>query len=70
MMEILNANSLTAQKILNVSTFSAAPPSPHTSVFKDTTANVPLELKVRWSANVASEFITLLGYSIWHYPGA
>ena len=67
--EIINANSLVSQKVLNASTFSLAVPSPHTSLFKDTAANVPIDIKVRWGANVASEFITLLGYSIWHYPG-
>ncbi len=69
MVEIINANSLVSQKVLNASTFSLAVPSPHTSLFKDTAANVPIDIKVRWGANVASEFITLLGYSIWHYPG-
>lgn len=68
MMEIFNVNSLTAQRILNASTF-ATTPAAHTSTFKDTTANVAIDLKVRWSANIANENITLLGYSVWHYPG-
>jgi hypothetical protein len=68
MMEIINTNSLTTQRILNASTFTATP-SAHTATFKDTAADVAIDLKVRWSANIANENITLLGYSIWHYPG-
>lgn len=69
MMEVLNAHSLTAQRILNSSTFNAATAAAHTSVAKDTGSPVVIDLKAKWGANVASENITLLGYSIWHYPG-
>jgi hypothetical protein len=68
MMEIINTNSLTTQRILNASTFTATPAA-HTSTFKDTAADVAIDLKVRWSSNISNENITLLGYSIWHYPG-
>lgn len=68
MIEICNANSLSAQKIMNASTFATAYTAAHTSATKDTSGTVAIDFKVKWGANVASETITLVGYSVWHYP--
>lgn len=67
---IMNANSLTAQKILNGSTFASPSGTAHISATSNTANDVAIDFKVKWGANVASESITLIGYSIWHYPGS
>lgn len=68
-MEICNAGSLTAQKILNSNTYGSATAAVHTSAAKDTSAAVAIDLKCKWSGATLNETITLLGFSIWHYPG-
>jgi hypothetical protein len=68
--EIENAGSMLAQTCQNASTFAAT--STFTDTAKDTTGDVEIVFKVRWNVNVAAgtEYIRLLGYSIWHYPGS
>jgi len=67
MLAIKNANSLRAQTILNSTYFSTS--TLDTTASADTTQDVAIEFRCNWAANVASEQITLLGYSIWYYPG-
>ena len=66
--EIQNLNSLSSQKTLNGSSYQTqAVPRLATSI--DTSVDVAIDFKCKWSANSAgTETITLLGYSIWHYP--
>lgn len=60
-------NSLNSQHCLNVNGYGGGTA---TSMTKDTSLDVEIVFKCRWSANVASENITLLGYSVWYYPGS
>lgn len=67
--EVQNMNSWLSQKTFNGSSYQVqAVDRIATSV--DTSADVTIDFKCKWSANNAGvETITLLGYSIWHYPG-
>jgi len=68
--EIMNANSLTTQKTLNNVSYSAIP-GPHDTWNVDTTGDVSIDFRVKWRTSpIPSEFITVVGYSIWHYPGS
>lgn len=67
--EIINKNSLSSQIILNNNNYGTDT-SAHLTASKDTSGAVVIDFKVKWSAATASETITLLGYSIWHYPGS
>ena len=66
---IFNANSLTAQKIQNASSYNTN--GAYTAATKDTAGTVPIDIKVKWGTNptVGSEVITLNGYSVVYYPG-
>lgn len=69
MLEVQNLNSLTAQKTMNGSSYGSSS-NPRLSSTIDTSAAVAIDFKVKWSAAASAETLTLLGYSIWHYPGA
>jgi hypothetical protein len=66
MLAIKNANSLVSQTALNSTAFGSGA-AITTAV--DTTQDVTIDFRCNWSTNVASEQITLIGYSIWYYPG-
>ena len=65
---IKNLNSTASQSIFGHITFGGAYGNPTTSV--DTTAAVTIDHTCKWSANVVGEQITLIGYSVWYYPGS
>ncbi|SEK64137.1 hypothetical protein [Nitrosovibrio tenuis] len=67
--EIANANSLAIQKILNSTSYGGTSGG-HDTYAVDTTYDAAITFKCKWAAPAASERITLLGYSIWHYPGS
>jgi hypothetical protein len=67
LVEIANKNSLSIQTIQNNNNYGAA--SRLGDMTKDTSGDVLVDIKVRWTTPAASEAITLIGYSIWHYPG-
>jgi len=64
---IKNQNSLTAQTMLNGTTFTTAAINTTTSF--DTSNDLLIEFKCDWTAMATGEQITLLGYCIWYYPG-
>jgi hypothetical protein len=68
MVEIQNLGSLTSQKISNAITYSTTG-NARIATSVNTATDVSLIFKCKWSANIASETITLIGYSVWHYPG-
>lgn len=63
---VKNANSLAVQTALNGTAFSAGT---EVTAAVDTTKDVPIDFRCNWGANVASESIILVGYSVWYYPG-
>ncbi|WP_074975866.1 hypothetical protein [Nitrosospira multiformis] len=65
---IKNLNSLSSQSIFGNTTFGLAAGDPNG--FANTANDVVIDHRCRWSANVLGESITLLGYSIWYYPGS
>ena len=65
---IKNLNSLSSQSIFGNTTFGLAGGDPNG--FANTANDVVIDHRCRWSANVLGESITLLGYSIWYYPGS
>lgn len=67
LLAIKNTNSLSSQTLLNSVSYGTVPLD--TTAGVDTTQDARIELKCNWDANVASEEIILLGYSIWYYPG-
>lgn len=67
LIEIANKNSLSIQTIQNNNNYGAASRVGDKAV--DTSTDAIISMKARWSAGVASETITLIGYSIWHFPG-
>lgn len=67
LIEIANKNSLRIQTIQNNNNYGSASRLGDTT--RDTSGDVLIDIKVKWMAAVASETITLIGYSIWHYPG-
>ena len=69
LLEVQNLNSLTSQKTMNGSSYGVSANARISSTI-NTANTVTIAFKCAWGANVASEAITLLGYSIWHYPGA
>lgn len=66
-MAIKNLNSLSSQSIFGNTTFGTAAGDPVASA--NTANDVIIDHRCKWSANVISESIILLGYSIWYYPG-
>lgn len=69
LLEIQNINSLSIQKTFNAIEYGITPNTRASSSI-NTGSDVIIDFKCKWGAAVASETITLLGYSIWHYPGA
>jgi hypothetical protein len=68
--DIINLNSLTSQKTSNAITFSLTN-NARIATAINTANDSTVSFKCAWgAAGVASESITLLGYSIWHYPGS
>lgn len=65
---IKNLKSLSSQSIFGHITFGEAWGDMTGSA--NTAGDVAIDHKCRWSANVSGESITLLGYSIWYYPGS
>lgn len=68
LLEIQNLGSLAIQKTMNGSSYGISPNARLSSAI-DTTQDVVITFKVRWNAATLSETITLVGYSIWHFPG-
>ena len=68
--DIINLNSLASQKTSNAITYSLTNNARITTSINTANDSV-LSFKCKWgAAGVAAETITLLGYSVWHYPGA
>jgi hypothetical protein len=68
LIEIANKNSLAIQAIQNNSNYGSA--SRATDQTQDTSQNVTLDFRCSWGAAANAETITLIGYSVWHYPGS
>ena len=66
MLEVQNMGSLTAQKTHNAHTFGSA--GARISGTVNTVNDAVLDFKCKWSIAVV-ETITLIGYSVVHYPG-
>ena len=62
-------NSLVAQKTANGSSYGVTS-NARLATSVDTTQDFNIDFKVKWGAAVSAEIISLLGYSIWHYPGS
>lgn len=66
--EIQNLNSLSSQKTANGSgPGSSANPRLSSSI--NTANDVVIDFRVKWGGAASAETVTLLSYSIWHYPG-
>ena len=69
LIEIANKNSLSIQTIQNNTNYgSASRVSPDPTI--DTSSDVSLDFRANWGAAASGETITLIGYSVWHYPGS
>lgn len=68
LLELQNLGSLSVQKTMNGSSYGVSP-NPRVSSAIDTSQDVTISFKCKWNAATLSETITLLGYSIWHWPG-
>lgn len=68
MLEVQNLNSISSQKTMNGSSYGASSNARLSSTV-GTSAAVAIDFKVKWADAALSETLTLLGYSIWHYPG-
>lgn len=70
LIEVQNLNSLSSQKTMNGSSYGVSNNARLSSAV-DTSQNVSIDFKVKWGApTTTQETLTLLGYSIWHYPGS
>jgi hypothetical protein len=68
--EINNANSLSSQITINNVAFGPIP-SAHDTWSVNTAADVMIDFRCKWRTSpISGEFIKLVGYSIWHYPGS
>jgi hypothetical protein len=68
--EIMNANSLASQITINNVDFGAIPAA-HNIWAVDTTNDVMIDFRCKWrTAPISFEFIKVVGYSVWHYPGS
>lgn len=63
---VLNLGALNSQYSLNVNGYGGNNASTMT---KDTSLDVVIDIECKWGANVLSENITLLGYLITYFPG-
>lgn len=61
--EVQNYNSLTAQRAFNGTNYSAQG-NAHLSLTLDTRTPLLLEFRAKWGAQIASNTITLLGYTV------
>jgi hypothetical protein len=68
LIEIQNLNSLSSQKTMNGSSYGLST-NARLATSVDTSQDATIDFKVKWGTAVAAETLTLLGYSIWHYPG-
>lgn len=68
MIEIKNVNSLSAQTIFNGSSYAASA-NAYAATAIDTSSDVTLLLRCKWSGLAGVETITFKGYSLVHYPG-
>ena len=66
---VKNLNSLTSQKTRNGSSYGVSI-NPRIATAVDTSQDVQIDFKVKWGAAVSGETISLMGYSIYHYPGS
>lgn len=64
---IKNTNSLSSQILLN--NYTESPSTENITANVNTSNDVNIDWRCAWGANVVGETITLLGYSIWYYPG-
>lgn len=68
--EVQNLDSLLSQSAFNSETHGRQAATRIATAI-DTSADVVIDFTCRWTANVGtSQTITLVGYSIWHYPGS
>lgn len=67
MLTVKNLNSLSVQSLLNFTSYGTSTIDP--ALTSDTAKDVAIDFRCQWGANVASEQIILLGYSVWYYPG-
>lgn len=69
--DIFNTGSLTSQKYLNSTPqYGLSATAVHSTLSINTANNMTLLISCKWSgATPNTETITLLGYSVWHYPG-
>lgn len=69
LIEVQNLNSLSLQKTMNGSTYGIIS-NARIATSIDTSHDASIDFKIKWSAAVATaETVSLLGYSIYHYPG-
>ncbi|MEO9060578.1 MAG: hypothetical protein ABI270_00825 [Nitrosospira sp.] len=68
LIEVQNLNSLSSQKTMNGSSYGISS-NVRIATSVDTSQDAAIDFKVKWGAAIAAETLTLLGYSIWHYPG-
>ena len=66
---VKNLNSLSSQKTMNGSSYGINL-NPRIATSIDTSQDVQIDFKCRWGAATSGETITLMGYSIYHYPGS
>src|SRR6185437_11168575 len=64
-LQVKNANSLSAQKIFNSINYGLGATNTRLVTAVDTTIDQNIDFAVKWGAAIASEAITLSGYSIW-----
>lgn len=65
--QLMNTDSYIAQNFFNSSTYGKTTVNNTAAV--DIRNNANLEFFAKWASNTPSEFIRLLGYSVWYYPG-
>lgn len=68
LIETQNLNSLSSQKTANGSSYGVTS-NARLATTVDTSQDVTIDFKVKWGAGVSGEAISLLGFSIYHYPG-
>jgi hypothetical protein len=68
LVEVENINSLSTQAIFNGSSYAVSNSADITTAI-DTSVDQAIDIRCRWSANVASETIILRSYSVIHTPG-
>lgn len=69
LLEVQNLNSLSSQKTMNGSSYGVSGNARIASTI-DTSKDVQIDFKGKWGAAVSGESISIMGYSIYHYPGS